>query len=59
MGQEKHEDFEEAYEDLFYLDAVKNDEEHLFDVSSLVVTAGVEVCVIEQGKVVEEQFNRF
>ncbi|KAF2134935.1 hypothetical protein P153DRAFT_278435 [Dothidotthia symphoricarpi CBS 119687] len=49
----RYEDFEEAYRDPFYLDVVKKDEEYLFDVESLVVTAGVEVCVIEQGKAVQ------
>ena len=32
---------------------MKKDEEHLFDVDSLAVTAGVEQVVIESGKVVD------
>ena len=47
-----YEDFEKAYEDPFYLEVVKKDEEYLFDLESLRVTAGVEYCVIEDGKVV-------
>jgi hypothetical protein len=55
----KFEDFEKAYEDLFYLEIVKKDEEYLFDIKSLRVTAGVEICVIEDGKVVQEHARRF
>lgn len=47
-------DFEYAYEDEFYIEVVKKDEEYLFDMSSLAVTAGVEQIVIEEGKVVDE-----
>lgn len=49
------EDFERAYEDDFYLDVVKKDEEYLFDMESLAVTAGVEQVVIAGGKVIDEQ----
>jgi hypothetical protein len=47
------EDFERAYEDQYYLDVVKMDEEYLFDVGSVVVTGGTERVVIEDGKVVD------
>ncbi|KAH7081419.1 EthD domain-containing protein [Paraphoma chrysanthemicola] len=43
-------DYENAYEDPFYLQIVKKDEEYLFDVPSIMVTAGTEVTVIEDGK---------
>jgi hypothetical protein len=46
------EDFEQAYEDDYYLNVVKKDEEFLFDMESLAVTAGVEQVIIEGGKVV-------
>ncbi|CAN9428601.1 unnamed protein product [Alternaria sp. RS040] len=52
------EDFEKAYEDPFYLEVVKKDEEYLFDLESLRVTAGVEYCVIEDGKVVQEHARK-
>ncbi|KAF1915871.1 hypothetical protein BDU57DRAFT_495919 [Ampelomyces quisqualis] len=44
------EEFEKAYEDAYYKSVVKKDEEHLFDMSSLTFTAGVERAVIEDGK---------
>jgi hypothetical protein len=47
-----YEDFDKAYEDEFYLNVVKKDEEYLFDMDSLTVTTGVERAVIEDGKVV-------
>jgi hypothetical protein len=53
-----YEDFEKAYEDPFYLEVVKKDEEYLFDLESLRVTAGVEHCVIEDGKVVQEHARK-
>jgi uncharacterized protein (TIGR02118 family) len=53
-----YEDFEKAYEDPFYLEVVKKDEEYLFDLESLRVTAGVEYCVIEDGKVVQEHARK-
>lgn len=46
------EDFEKAYEDSYYLQVVKKDEGYLFDSSGIVVTAGVDVPVIENGGVV-------
>jgi hypothetical protein len=46
-------DFESAYADEFYTNVVKKDEEYLFDMESLAVTAGVEQVVIEDGKVVD------
>lgn len=49
------EDFENAYEDDYYLNVVKRDEEYLFEIESLVVTAGVEQAVIKDGKVVDGQ----
>jgi len=49
------EDFENAYADEFYLHVVKKDEQYLFDMESLAVTAGVEQVVIESGKVMDEQ----
>ncbi|KAF2822948.1 hypothetical protein CC86DRAFT_409722 [Ophiobolus disseminans] len=49
------EDFERAYEDEYYLTVVKKDEEYLFDMGSLEVTAGVEQPVIEGGKAVTGQ----
>ncbi|CAN9454407.1 unnamed protein product [Alternaria alternata] len=53
-----YEDFEKAYEDPFYLEVVKKDEEYLFDLESLHVTAGVEYCVIGNGKVVQEHARK-
>lgn len=55
----KYEDFEKAYEDPFYLEVVKKDGEYLFDPNSLRVTAGVDYCVIEDGKVVQEHAQKF
>lgn len=46
-------DFESAYADEFYTNIVKKDEEYLFDMESLAVTAGVEQVVIEDRKVVD------
>ncbi|KAF3033615.1 hypothetical protein E8E12_001967 [Didymella heteroderae] len=48
-----YEDFERAYEDPYYADVVRPDEEYLFDVESMRVMVGTETCVIEGGKVVE------
>lgn len=50
----KYEDFENAYSDPYYLDVVKKDEEYLFDVSSMRVTAGIELALIEGGKIVDD-----
>lgn len=55
----KYEDFERAYKDPFYLEVVKKDEEFLFDTESLRVTAGVDICVIEDEKVVQEHARTF
>ena len=54
------EDFEKAYEDEYYENVVKKDEEYLFDMSSLTLTTGAERAVIEDGKVVkrDEQGRR-
>lgn len=48
----RYEDFEKAYEDPYYKDVVKPDEEYLFDVQNMRVMVGTETCVIENGKVV-------
>ncbi|KAL6710597.1 hypothetical protein ACN47E_008645 [Coniothyrium glycines] len=48
------EDFERAYEDQYYKDVVRKDEEYLFDLNSISITIGVDYCVIEDAKVVEE-----
>ena len=48
-----YEHFEAAYEDLYYKDIVKPDEEYLFDVQNMRVMVGTETCVIEAGKIVE------
>lgn len=34
------------------------DEEYLFDMESLIVTAGTEQVVIEDGKIVDEQVQK-
>ncbi|KAH7409806.1 hypothetical protein DE146DRAFT_674671 [Phaeosphaeria sp. MPI-PUGE-AT-0046c] len=47
---QSYEDFERAYEDEYYLNIVKKDEEFLFDMLSLAITTGVERAVIEDGK---------
>jgi hypothetical protein len=54
------EDFKKAYEDEYYENVVKKDEEYLFDMSSLTLTNGVERVVIEDGSVVkrDEQGKR-
>lgn len=44
------EDFERAYQDDFYLNEVKKDEEYLFDMSSLTITAGYEKKIIVNGE---------
>jgi hypothetical protein len=49
------EDFERAYQDRYYTEVVKKDEEYLFDVESVSVTGGVERVVIEGGEIVEEE----
>jgi hypothetical protein len=50
-----YEDFEKAYEDEYYLNVVKKDEEYLFDMDSLAITTGTERTVIEDGKVVGQK----
>jgi hypothetical protein len=52
------EDFESAYADEFYMNVVKKDEEYLFDMESLAITAGVEQVVIEGGEVVDGQWRK-
>lgn len=49
------EDFEKAYKDEYYDNVVKKDEEYLFDMTSVTVTAGIERAVIEDGKVVGQE----
>lgn len=44
-------DFEAAYEDSYYKDVVKPDEEYLFDVQSMRVMVGTETRVIEGGEI--------
>jgi hypothetical protein len=51
----KYEDFEKAYEDQYYKDVVKPDEEYLFDVKNMRVMVGTETCVIEDGKIVRSR----
>ncbi|KAH6644247.1 EthD domain-containing protein [Boeremia exigua] len=48
----KYEDFQKAYEDPYYQDVVKPDEEFLFEVASMRVLVGTETCVIEGGEIV-------
>lgn len=47
-----YEDFQKAYDDSYYKDKVKPDEEYLFDVENMRVMVGTEKCVIEAGKIV-------
>jgi hypothetical protein len=49
----KYEDFEAAYKDPFYVDVVRKDEQHLFDIDSMLVTIGVELTVINDHEKVE------
>jgi hypothetical protein len=49
------EDFEKAYEDQYYVEVVKKDEEYLFDVESVVVTGGVERVIIQDGEVLDRE----
>jgi len=49
----KYKDFEKAYDDPYYKNVVKPDEEYLFDVQNMRVMVGMETCVIEEGKIVE------
>ncbi|KAJ4349194.1 hypothetical protein N0V95_004777 [Ascochyta clinopodiicola] len=49
----KYEDFEKAYEDPYYKDVVKPDEEYLFDVENMRVMVGTETCVIEDAEIVK------
>lgn len=53
------EDYQKAYSDEYYLDVVKKDQEYLFDAKTLRVTVGVDICVIDGGKVVEEREKEF
>ena len=49
----KYADFEKAYEDEYYKEKVKPDEEYLFDVENMRVMVGSETCVIEEGTIIE------
>jgi hypothetical protein len=49
------EQFERVYEDRYYLDVVKKDDEYLFDIASVAVTTGFERAIIEDGKAVEPE----
>jgi hypothetical protein len=44
------EDYEKAYEDEYYVNVVKKDEEYLFDMASLAITTGIERTVIDDEK---------
>ena len=46
------EEFRKAYEDPYYKDTVKADEEYLFDVKNMRIMVGKETHVIEEGKIV-------
>jgi hypothetical protein len=54
-----YEEFQAAYQDPFYLDVVKKDEQYIFDIDSMLVTIGVEIDVIDNGKKVEKQGAEF
>ncbi|KAG9201250.1 hypothetical protein G6514_005981 [Epicoccum nigrum] len=47
------EDFKEAYEDPYYEDVVKKDEEYLFDVKNMRIMVGTETRIIEGSKIVQ------
>lgn len=49
-----YKDFENAYSDPYYKDVVRKDEEYLFDMSTMRVTAGIELDIISDGKIVED-----
>lgn len=49
----RYEDFEKAYEDPYYKEKVKPDEEYLFDVQKMRVMVGTEMSVIEDGNIVQ------
>lgn len=48
----KYKDFEKAYEDTYYKEKVKPDEEYLFDVENIRLMVGTERCVIEGATIV-------
>ncbi|OSS53960.1 hypothetical protein B5807_00786 [Epicoccum nigrum] len=48
------EDFKEAYEDPYYEDVVKKDEEYLFDVKNMRIMVGTETRIIEGSKIVQD-----
>jgi hypothetical protein len=49
----RYEDFEMAYQDPYYRDVVKPDEEYLFDVGRMRVLVGREMGVIDGGEIVQ------
>jgi hypothetical protein len=51
-------DFEKAYEDEYYLNVVKKDEEYLFDMDSLAITTGVERVIIADGTVAVQKTTK-
>lgn len=48
-----YEDFEKAYDDPYYKEVVRPDEEYLFDIENMRVLVGTETCVVQEGKIVE------
>lgn len=51
---EKYEDFEAAFLDPYYKEAIQPDERRLFDMDTISVTIGVEYIVLEEGKAVQK-----
>ena len=49
------EGFKKAYEDPYYKNTVKPDEEYLFDVKNMRIMVGTETHVIEEGKIVQSR----
>jgi len=47
------EDFKKAYDDPYYKDVVKKDEEYLFDVKNMHIMIGTETHVIDGSNIVE------
>ena len=47
------EEFKKAYEDPYYKDTVKPDEEYLFDVKNMRIMVGAEKHVIEEGEILQ------
>jgi hypothetical protein len=49
------EDFKKAYDDPYYKDVVKKDEEYLFDVKNMRIIIGRELHVIDGSKIVQDR----